>query len=68
MIDNYLDNTADNTQTNVSFERFEQCTIGRQEHVCNLNQEESQLKVDIRGRTLEREVTHKIELIDSDED
>ena len=63
LCENYLEQTAEVEPANVSYVHFSQCAIGRQEHVCHLNELESHSKVDMRGRTLEREVTHKIELI-----
>ena len=53
---------------NVSYLNFEQCEIGRQEHVCHLNENESRSKVDVRGKTLERDVTHQVTIIDSDKE
>lgn len=67
MIDDYLETPQEVEGADISYLNFDQCEIGRQEHVCHLNEQESRSKVDVRGRTLEREVTHHITLIDSDE-
>ena len=69
MFDNYLEEVGgDSESVNVSYVSFAQCSIGRQEHVCHLNEQESHSKIDMRGRQLQRQVTHKITLIDSDEE
>ena len=52
MVENYLMMPQDQEVANVSYLTFEQCEIGRQEHVCHLNEQESRSKVDVRGKTL----------------
>ena len=69
MVRNYLlEKGKAQETTDISYVDFRQCAVGREEHICHLNEQESHSKVDLRGHTFEREVTHRIELIDSDEE
>lgn len=50
MVDDYLLADQEEEWADVSYSTFDQCEIGRHEHVCHLNEQESHSKIDPKAQ------------------